>query len=76
MNMNRQHLEMLRVMIEADPLHVLHEQEKELIWRLRNECKLHFPHCLSRLLSCIEWNDHIQVALMQVGILYDYGIYH
>ena len=64
-DMDKGHLENLRVMIEADPLQTLHEQEKELIWRLRYECQYHFPHCLARLLLCIQWNDHVHVALMQ-----------
>ena len=62
-----QHLEALRGMIEADPIAELHDQDKELIWRLREECRFHFPNCLARLVLCVDWNNHVQVALMQVG---------
>lgn len=62
--MESQHgnLEVLRGMIDRDPLHQLHEQEKEMIWNLRYECREHFPHSLPKLLSCVHWNNYIDVA--------------
>lgn len=60
----RNHLEALRVMVDRDQLHQLHEQEKELIWNLRYECREHFPYSLPKLLSCVSWNNYVEVALV------------
>ncbi|KAK2184803.1 hypothetical protein NP493_252g03001 [Ridgeia piscesae] len=65
LGVTKDHLEMLRVMIERDPLSTLHEQEKEMVWRLRYECQFHFPQSLPKLISCMQWNKHLDVA--QVG---------
>ena len=62
------HLEQLRVMVERDPLSPLHEQEIEMIWLLRYECQFHYPSSLPKLLSCVQWNNYVDVA--QVGDFY------
>ncbi|KAI0229642.1 Phosphatidylinositol 4,5-bisphosphate 3-kinase catalytic subunit beta [Lamellibrachia satsuma] len=62
---NKGHLESLRVMVERDPLSALHEQEKEMVWNLRYECQYHFPQSLPKLVSCMWWNKHLDVAQMQ-----------
>ena len=59
---NKTHLEQLRLMIDRDPVHQLHEQDKELIWLLRYECQYHFPESLPKLVSCVQWNNHIETA--------------
>ena len=59
---NKVHLEQLRLMIDRDPLHQLHEQDKELIWLLKYECQYHFPESLPKLISCVQWNNHIDIA--------------
>ena len=53
-------------MIERDPLHVLHEQDKELIWSLRYECREHFPRSLPKVLGCVHWDDYIEVAMVRI----------
>ena len=58
-------LGMLHTMVERDPLDLLHEHEKEMIWNLRYECNFHFRKSLPKLLSCVRWNNHVDVA--QVG---------
>lgn len=63
---NKALLESLRVMIDRDPLHQLHEQEKEIIWNLRCECRDNFPRSLPKLLSCVSWNNYVEVALVGV----------
>ena len=58
----RIHLDDLEKIIEKDPLTPLHEQEKDMVWRLRNECQFYFPESLPRLLMCVKWNNHVDVA--------------
>ncbi|ELU18517.1 hypothetical protein CAPTEDRAFT_18019 [Capitella teleta] len=58
------HLEQLRVMIARDPLHQLHEQDKELIWLLKYECQYHFPESLPKLVNSVQWNNHFSTAQM------------
>ncbi|CAH1772431.1 unnamed protein product [Owenia fusiformis] len=62
---NDQAKEQLRLMIAKDPLEQLCEQEKETVWSLRYECHYHFPESLPKLLSCVKWNSHVDVAKMQ-----------
>ena len=49
-------------MVERDPLTPLHEQEIEMIWLLRYECQFHYPSSLPKLLSCVQWNNYVDVA--------------
>ncbi|XP_013393974.2 phosphatidylinositol 4,5-bisphosphate 3-kinase catalytic subunit beta isoform-like [Lingula anatina] len=58
-------LQDLENMLYKDPFQQLHEQEKETVWNLREECKKHFPECLPKLLSCVTWDSHEKVAVMQ-----------
>ena len=63
----KEHLRKLKLqeMIEKDPLHEYHEQDKEVIWKLRNECCYHFPQSLPKLLTCLRWDNHINVAIVR-----------
>ncbi|XP_023229587.1 phosphatidylinositol 4,5-bisphosphate 3-kinase catalytic subunit delta isoform-like isoform X2 [Centruroides sculpturatus] len=54
---SKAYMEELKHICERDPLHQMHEQEKELLWFLRNDCKKHFPHALPKLLNCVKWQD-------------------
>ena len=49
-------------MAERDPLHEMHEQERKLFWSLRYDLVSHVPTLLPKLLDCVEWNDHREVA--------------
>ncbi|XP_034936238.1 phosphatidylinositol 4,5-bisphosphate 3-kinase catalytic subunit delta isoform-like [Chelonus insularis] len=60
--MSKQQLEQLKLLADRDPLHELHEQEKKTIWALRRHCLREIPSLLSKLLQCVEWNDHEEVA--------------
>jgi len=62
----KEHLRKLQEMIEKDPLHDHHEQDKEVIWKLRHECLVHFPQSLPKLLTCLRWDNHINVAIVRV----------
>ncbi|XP_036147909.1 phosphatidylinositol 4,5-bisphosphate 3-kinase catalytic subunit beta isoform [Monomorium pharaonis] len=57
-----QQLEQLRLLADRDPLHELHEQEKKTMWTLRHHCLREIPTLLAKLLQCVEWNDHREVA--------------
>lgn len=58
------HLDHIRLMAERDPLHEMHEQERKLFWSLRYDLVAHVPNLLPKLLDCVEWNDHREVAEM------------
>ena len=60
----KEHLRVLQQMIERDPMHDHHEQEKEMIWQLRHECREHFPQSLPKLLTCVHWANRIDVAIV------------
>ena len=58
-------------MVERDPLSPLHEQEIEMIWLLRYECQFHYPSSLPKLLSCVQWNNYVDVAKVgDCGVMY------
>ncbi|XP_076669716.1 phosphatidylinositol 3-kinase 92E isoform X5 [Andrena cerasifolii] len=57
-----QQLEQLRLLADRDPLHELHEQERKIMWTLRHHCLHEIPTLLAKLLHCVEWNDHREVA--------------
>ncbi|XP_047485037.1 phosphatidylinositol 4,5-bisphosphate 3-kinase catalytic subunit delta isoform-like isoform X1 [Penaeus chinensis] len=54
----------VRQIAERDPLTELHEQERKLIWSLRNTCRQKIPHLLPKLLQCVEWDNNAEVAEM------------
>ncbi|XP_074654318.1 phosphatidylinositol 4,5-bisphosphate 3-kinase catalytic subunit delta isoform-like [Tubulanus polymorphus] len=55
----------LKEALSQDPLQTLHQQDMQTIWKCRLECREYFPHALPRLLSCVQWNKHTDVAQMQ-----------
>ncbi|XP_014479292.1 PREDICTED: phosphatidylinositol 4,5-bisphosphate 3-kinase catalytic subunit delta isoform [Dinoponera quadriceps] len=61
-DVSQQQLEQLRLLADRDPLHELHEQEKKNMWSLRHHCLREIPTLLAKLLQCVEWNDHREVA--------------
>lgn len=65
MAVDKEHLRELEKLLSRDPFHVLAEQDKEMIWSLRMECKDHYPEFLPVLLACVKWHDHREVATMQ-----------
>ena len=66
---NPDNLEQLRSMIEQDPLaqRDMHVNEKVMVWNLREECRENFSHSLAILLSCVNWNNHIEVAMVSIN---------
>ncbi|CAG5109135.1 5-bisphosphate 3-kinase catalytic subunit beta isoform (Mus musculus) [Cotesia congregata] len=59
---NEQQWEQLKLLADRYPLHELHEQEKKTMWALRRQCLTKMPNLLPKLLQCVEWNDHREVA--------------
>ncbi|XP_064642151.1 phosphatidylinositol 4,5-bisphosphate 3-kinase catalytic subunit beta isoform-like [Lineus longissimus] len=57
-------MERLILILETDPLTPMCEQEKKLVWKMRYECQYQYPQSLPRLLTCVQWNNHNDVATM------------
>ncbi|KAK9501564.1 hypothetical protein O3M35_012267 [Rhynocoris fuscipes] len=55
-------IEQLRTLAGRDPFHEMHEQERKALWTHRHEALRHEPTLLPKLLDCVEWNDHNEVA--------------
>ncbi|XP_064460936.1 phosphatidylinositol 4,5-bisphosphate 3-kinase catalytic subunit beta isoform-like isoform X2 [Ornithodoros turicata] len=61
---SKSHLRQLLQISEQDPLAPLHEQDRQLLWFLRLDCK-EVPRTLPKLLQSLRWADHRDVAQMQ-----------
>ncbi|XP_046678812.1 phosphatidylinositol 4,5-bisphosphate 3-kinase catalytic subunit delta isoform [Homalodisca vitripennis] len=59
---SRSYIEHIKSIAERDPLHEMHEQERKVIWSLRDDLVTLVPKLLPKLLDCVEWNDHREVA--------------
>uniref|UniRef100_A0A8C4X608 phosphatidylinositol-4,5-bisphosphate 3-kinase n=1 Tax=Erpetoichthys calabaricus TaxID=27687 RepID=A0A8C4X608_ERPCA len=55
----------LKEIMERDPLSQLCENEKDLIWKLRHDCRENFPQSLPKLLLSVKWNKHEDVSQLQ-----------
>lgn len=55
------HIELKEIM-ERDALSQLCENEKDLIWTLRYDCKDNFPQSLPKLLLSVKWSKHEDMA--------------
>uniref|UniRef100_A0A8C5ES11 phosphatidylinositol-4,5-bisphosphate 3-kinase n=1 Tax=Gouania willdenowi TaxID=441366 RepID=A0A8C5ES11_GOUWI len=58
--------EELKEIMERDPLSQLCENEKDLIWTLRYDCRENFPQSLPKLLLSVKWSKHEDMAQLQV----------
>ncbi|XP_058790627.1 phosphatidylinositol 4,5-bisphosphate 3-kinase catalytic subunit delta isoform [Phymastichus coffea] len=58
----QQRIDQLQLLADRDPLHELHEQDIKSIWSMREQCIMKVPTILAKLLQCVDWNDHKQVA--------------
>lgn len=58
----------LKEIMERDPLSQLCENEKDLIWTLRCDCRENFPQSLPKLLLSVKWSKHEDMA--QVSCLF------
>ncbi|KAK2090398.1 Phosphatidylinositol 4,5-bisphosphate 3-kinase catalytic subunit beta isoform [Saguinus oedipus] len=55
-------LPVLKEILDRDPLSQLCENEMDLIWTLRQDCRENFPQSLPKLLLSIKWNKLEDVA--------------
>ncbi|XP_016887681.1 phosphatidylinositol 4,5-bisphosphate 3-kinase catalytic subunit beta isoform isoform X2 [Cynoglossus semilaevis] len=55
----------LKEIMERDPLSQLCENEKDLIWTLRCDCRENFPQSLPKLLLSVKWSKHEDMAQLQ-----------
>ncbi|MEE6500700.1 hypothetical protein FKM82_003893 [Ascaphus truei] len=55
----------LKEIMERDPLCQLCENEMDLIWTLRYDCRENFPRSLPKLLLSVKWNKLEDVAQLQ-----------
>ncbi|CAI5775528.1 phosphatidylinositol 4,5-bisphosphate 3-kinase catalytic subunit beta isoform isoform X1 [Podarcis lilfordi] len=55
----------LKEIMERDPLSQLCENEMDLIWTLRYDCRENFPQSLPKLLLSVKWNKLEDVAQLQ-----------
>uniref|UniRef100_A0A671F0L9 Phosphatidylinositol 4,5-bisphosphate 3-kinase catalytic subunit beta isoform n=1 Tax=Rhinolophus ferrumequinum TaxID=59479 RepID=A0A671F0L9_RHIFE len=58
-------LVVLKEILDRDPLSQLCENEMDLIWTLRQDCRENFPQSLPKLLLSIKWNKLEDVAQLQ-----------
>uniref|UniRef100_A0AAY4D9U8 phosphatidylinositol-4,5-bisphosphate 3-kinase n=1 Tax=Denticeps clupeoides TaxID=299321 RepID=A0AAY4D9U8_9TELE len=58
------HIELKEIM-DREPLSQLCENEKDLIWTLRYDCRENFPQSLPKLLLSVKWNKHEDMAQLQ-----------
>lgn len=58
---NNKDISALEEIISKDPLSDISEQEKELLWRMREHCVTQ-PHSLPKLLAAVKWSDRENVA--------------
>ncbi|XP_074261946.1 phosphatidylinositol 4,5-bisphosphate 3-kinase catalytic subunit beta isoform isoform X2 [Saimiri boliviensis] len=58
-------LPVLKEILDRDPLSQLCENEMDLIWTLRQDCRENFPQSLPKLLLSIKWNKLEDVAQLQ-----------
>ncbi|XP_043925972.1 phosphatidylinositol 4,5-bisphosphate 3-kinase catalytic subunit beta isoform isoform X2 [Protopterus annectens] len=55
----------LKEIMERDPLSQLCENEIDLIWTLRYDCRENFPQSLPKLLLSVKWSKHEDIAQLQ-----------
>lgn len=61
------HIELKEIM-ERDPLSQLCENEKDLIWTLRYDCRENFPQSLPKLLLSVKWSKHEDMAQVRYRV--------
>ena len=66
----KQQLEELKEIINSQTISdCLHENDKELVWMMRYECRDKFSHALPLVLKSVKWNNHQDVAKVGIQIL-------
>ncbi|RWS06961.1 phosphatidylinositol 4:5-bisphosphate 3-kinase catalytic subunit beta isoform-like isoform X1 [Dinothrombium tinctorium] len=68
---SKTYLERLQEICDRDPLDEMHEQDKELLWFLREDCCQLLPRSLPHLLHSVKWNKHEDMMQMMT-LLYSW----
>ena len=68
--MPKRELEQLKDIVEKQVLpDCLHENDKELVWLMRYECRDRYPNSLPLVLKSVKWNNHCDVAKVRIASL-------
>ena len=59
----------LATIADRDPLHEITEQEKDLIWKVREDVSTLHPGLLPRIIDCVDYANASQVAELHNGLL-------
>uniref|UniRef100_H2YGB0 Uncharacterized protein n=1 Tax=Ciona savignyi TaxID=51511 RepID=H2YGB0_CIOSA len=59
------HMTQLEEVIRKDRFDDLYDDDKSLLWRLRIDCREHFPDALSKVLASANWSSYKSVAMVQ-----------
>lgn len=59
--------------MERDALSQLCENEKDLIWTLRYDCRENFPQSLPKLLLSVKWSKHEDMAQVSHAPKHTFG---
>ena len=54
--------EELKKISGRDPLHSITEQERQLLWNTRWDCRAEHPTILPRIIDCVDYRDRGQVT--------------
>ena len=60
-NVDKFFTEELQKIADRDPLHDLTEQEKDLIWKIREYCLTRLPDLLPRIIDCVDYTNQEDV---------------
>nr|WEL12771.1 phosphatidylinositol-4,5-bisphosphate 3-kinase catalytic subunit alpha/beta/delta [Halisarca dujardinii] len=61
---SKKKIEELESIVSRDPLAPMDEQDKELVWEMREYCLYELPRSLPKVLLSVSWNNHCEVSEM------------
>ena len=65
----KQQLEELKDIIDSQAVSdCLHENDKDLVWMMRYECRDKHPHALPLVLKSVKWSSHQDVAKVGISV--------
>nr|CAB3264879.1 phosphatidylinositol 4,5-bisphosphate 3-kinase catalytic subunit beta isoform-like [Phallusia mammillata] len=62
---SKSHIAQLAAIVEKDRFDDLFDNDKNLLWYLRLDCRENWPEALSKVLCAVKWNNYKNVALAQ-----------
>ena len=64
-------LQLHELLDNRDPLQPFHENEKEQIWGMRVDIRDQYTNSLPKLLTCVRWNSHDDVAQVMCESMFE-----